>query len=383
VQRVYLDNNATTRLAPEALEAMLPFLGELFANPSSPYPGAQSIANAVRAARGEVARLVGARSAREVVFTSGGTESINAAFYAALRAQPTRPRVVVSTVEHSAARACADRVEATGREVVRVPVDAQGQLDRERLFATVDADTALVSLLWANNETGVLTDLSGIGAACRAAGAHFHLDAVQAPGKVPLDVEAVEVDLLSLSAHKFHGPKGIGALYVRSGLPFAPLVAGGPQEDERRAGTENVPGIVGMGVAARLAGAHARDVAGLARLAAQRDSLEAALVAASPGARANGAGAARVASTTNITFPGRDAQALLALLGEAGVEASAGSACNARKVAPSPVLLAMGQSPEDASAALRFSLSRNTTAAEVARAVAAVQEALALLGALG
>jgi len=382
----HLDQNATTAAAPEVVAAMLPWLSAPSANPSAGHAAGQAAADAVRAARGEVARLCRARHTSEVVFTSGGTESILTAIHAACVAQPTRRKLVTSTVEHSATRRALEVREAAGtHDVVRIGVDAEGRLDRAALFAALDRETACVTLLAANNETGVVFDLVGVGEACARVGAAFHVDAVQVPGKLPLDVRALACDLASISGHKFHGPRGTGALFVRDGFRFTPSIVGGPQEGERRAGTENLPGIVGLGVAARLARQKAEDPATRAALAAQRDRLERALVALLPGAHVHGAGAPRVPNTTNVGFDfgaaadAPDAATLLALLFEAGVEASAGSACNARKVAPSPVLLALGRTPRQAASALRFSLSHGTTEAELDRAISATEAALSAL----
>tara|TARA_R110002074_G_scaffold7777_2_gene32848 strand:- start:2593 stop:3792 length:1200 start_codon:yes stop_codon:yes gene_type:complete len=379
---IYLDNNATTRPSSQVVEAMLPYYREHFHNPSSPYPAAEAVADALRKARGQVARLFGAERADEVTFTSGGTESIQSAIGAATCAANGRTRIVTSTVEHSAAKASARRLSEQGFEWVQIDVDREGRLDRDALFAALDERTALVSLMIANNETGVCTDLSGVGEACRSAGARFHLDAVQMPGKGALDVRALGADYASLAAHKFHGPKGVGALYVRSGAPFESLVVGGPQEAERRAGTENVPGAIGMGCAAETARMHGTDADALERMRGLRDRLETEILAAVPGANTNGASQPRVPNTTSITFPTVDADTLLMLLGEAGVAASAGSACDAKRRGPSPVLLAMGRSEEDATRTLRFSTSHETTESEIAGAVAAVRASIEALGSL-
>lgn len=386
MDRVYLDSNATTRVAQEVLDAMLPWFRERWGNPSSLHPPGEEAADALRVARGEVARLVGG-AAGEIVFNSGASESIATAFESARRRGGERTRFVTSTVEHSAAAAQLERCAELGLETLRVGVDEEGRLDREALFAAIDERTALVSLLVANNETGVLTDLTGVGAACRAAGAWLHLDAVQAPGKVPLDVGALAADLLSLSAHKFHGPKGVGVLWARRDVPTAALVLGGPQEHDARAGTENVPGIVGTGVAASLAREHAADPGARAALAALRDRLEAGILARVPGARVQGAGAPRVPNTSCIGFATDgeeelEATTLLALLGAAGVDVSAGSACHADRSAPSPVLLAMGRDETEAAGSLRFSLSRETSGADIERAIDAVVEAVETLRAL-
>ncbi|MEZ6014313.1 MAG: cysteine desulfurase family protein [Planctomycetota bacterium] len=390
----HLDQNATTAAAPEAVTAMLPWLAAPAANPSAGHPAGKAAADALRAARGEVARLFGARLASEVVFTAGGTEAINAAVHAACARTPGRRRLITSTVEHSATKRAYDvRAAAGTHDVVKIGVDEEGRLDRAALFAAIDAHTACVSLMLANNETGVLFDLAGVAAACEAVGATFHIDAVQVPGKAPVDVYALGCHMASISGHKFHGPRGTGALFVRDGFPFAPTVVGGPQEGERRAGTENTPGIIGLGVAARIAREKASDAAACAALAARRDRLEAGLLAALPGARVSGAAAPRVPNTCNVTFRFRgdgdgapdaapDSALVLALLFEAGVEASAGSACSALKVAPSPVLLAMGRTPDEAARGLRFSLSHGTTDAEIDAALAAVQGAVGALQAL-
>lgn len=374
---VYLDNNATTAVAPEVVEALLPFLRGQYHNPSAPYPAAAAVADAVQAARAEVARLVGT-SPRNLTFTSGGSEGITAALSSARRSTG-RSRAVVSAVEHAVVRLEAE----AGGEVTTVPVDGEGRLDREGLFAAIDDSVAVVSLMLANNETGVLTDLEGVGEACRRVGAVFHLDAVQGPGKLPVDLPATGAHLATLSGHKLHAPKGIGALYVADDADFRPLLLGGGQEQERRAGTENVPGIVGLGAAARLAREHAADPAALETTAALRDRLEAGALARVPGARVHGAQAPRLGNTTNLLLPGHEARTTLLMLAELGVEASAGSACSAHRAGPSPVLLAMGLGEEEASRSLRFSLSRWTSEAEVDRALEALEQALETLDALG
>ncbi len=382
MESIYLDNNATTAVAPVVLEAMSPWFAEHYANPSSPYPSGALAADALRAARGEVARLVGAPSAAEIVFTSGGSESIATAFWTAHRRHPERRRLVVSSVEHSATLRSAEAYRELGLEAVTIPVDGSGALDREALFAAIDRDTCLVSLMLANNETGVITDLEGIGRACSEAGVTFHLDAVQGPGKLSLDLPALGCDLASISGHKLHGPKGSGALWVRSGYPFTPLVVGGPQEGERRAGTENVPGCVGLGRAARLAREFAEDGAALANLAHLRDELEGGILERVPKGRVHGAGAPRVANTTFLHLPGFEARAVVLMLAELGVEASGGSACNATHSGPSPVLVAMGLGEEVASQSLRLSLSRATAEEEVRLAVERVATAVETLRAL-
>lgn len=368
MQRIYLDNNSTTRPAPEVVVAMAPWMGERHANPSSPHPDGEASADAIRAARGRVASLLGCLPS-EVCFTSGASESIATAFASAQATAPAeRRKLIVSSVEHSAVKYSAQRAGEEGWDLVVIGVDEEGRLDRERLLSEIDSSCALVSLILANNETGVLSDLQGVGEACREAGVSLHLDAVQVPGKMELDVARLGCDFLSLSAHKFHGPAGVGVLYVRSGQTFRPLIVGGPQEDERRAGTENVAAIVGLGVAAQLAQARSLDRTSLARMESLRDTLEQRLLAALPGSRANGAGSPRVPGTSNVYLGGLEAAYVLAVIGQEGVDASAGSACNATSTAPSPVLMAMGRDEAQASGSLRFSLSDHTTAEEIDRA---------------
>ena len=377
MSEVYLDNNATTAVAPEVVEALLPYLTERFHNPSAPYPAGAVAADAVQVARGEVARLLGT-APKNLTFTSGGSEGIAAALSSARRTTG-RTRAVVSAVEHTAVRRGA---EGAG-EVTTVPVDGDGRLDHDALFAAIDDSVAVVSLMLANNETGVLTDLEGVGEACRRVGAVFHLDAVQGPGKLPVDVPATGAHLATLSGHKLHAPKGVGALFVADDATFEPLVLGGAQEQDRRAGTENVPGVVGLGVASRLAREYAEDPAARDATAARRDRLEAGVLARVPGARVNGAAAPRLGNTTNLLLPGHEAWTTLLMLAELGVEASAGAACSARHAGPSPVLLAMGLGEEHASRSLRLSLSRWTSDDDVDRALEAVEQALETLDALG
>jgi len=387
---LYLDNNATTRLAPEARAAMEPWLGERWGNPSSSHGFGRAAAEAVAVARRRVARLIQAHPA-ELVFTSGGTEAINTAIAGALAARAGRRRVVTSTVEHSATRRPLERHAAAGVRVERVPVDARGVLDVDAALRAIDAECALVTLILGNNETGVvLADdaVRALGAACRAHDVALHLDAVQVVGKLPLAVggpDALPLDLVSISAHKLHGPMGVGALWVRPGTALEPLLLGGPQESERRAGTLNVPGIVGFGRAAELAGERLARPEGNQRLRELRDRLADELLEHVPGARVNGAGvdgAQRLPGTLSIVLPGVEGEALLMLLSELGVAASTGSACDAERREPSPTLLAMGLSAAEAAASLRLSLSHETTAEDVARAARAVRTAHEALRAL-
>ena len=369
---VYLDHNATTPLAPEALEAMLPFLGGLFANPSSPHAAGTLARHAVGDARGAVAGLIGARAA-EIVFTASATEANHTAILGTLRAiaeaAPARRHLVTTAVEHPASLLLFAELERQGWRVSVLPVNGAGRIALDDLRAVVDETTALVSVMWANNETGVLMPVAPAADIAQARGALFHTDAVQAAGRVPVDVAAVNADLLTLSAHKLHGPMGAGALYVRKGKPFAPLLHG-HQERGRRGGTENVPAIVGFGAAALLAQRALRDGIGAA-MAERRDRLERGILARWPGSAVNGAGAERLPNTSNIRFAdagGRpaDAEELLVRLDRAGIQVSMGAACASGGNRPSHVLTAMGLSAADAAASLRFSLGRDTTDAEVA-----------------
>lgn len=369
--RAYLDCNATTQPLPEVVAAMTDALVRGWGNPSSVHRAGIDARHAVELARESVARLLGAQP-REVVFTSGGTESAWLAIAGTLdamggagRPAAVPPVLVTMRTEHSAVREACEALEARGRaRVAWVPPAADGVIDLAALDAALaehHGTVALVSVMGANNETGVLQPLQSIGERCRARGVRFHCDATQWVGRMPTSLANLPVDLVTVSSHKFHGPKGVGALWVRSGVRVLAQVVGGPQERERRGGTENVPGIVGMGAAADAAAAWVADAAGRERGAALRDAFERAVCAAVPDAVVNGAGAARLWNTTNIGFPGLEAEALLLLLSERGVAASAGAACSSGSLDPSPVLLAMGVEPRVAHGSLRFSLSRLTT----------------------
>jgi cysteine desulfurase len=364
VRRVYLDHNATTPLDPRVLDAMLPLLREDYGNPSSLHWFGQRARAAVEEARSSVAALVGADPA-EIVFTASGSESDNMALRGvAAQAKEPRGGVVCSAIEHHAVLNTAKAMRDEGRPVGIARVGEGGLVDLEDLAARVDDTTAVVSVMLANNETGVLQPVAEAARIARARGALVHCDAVQAAGKVPVDVRALDMDLVTLSAHKLYGPKGVGCLYVRRGTRMAPLIRGGGQERNRRAGTENVAGIVGFGAAAALAreglGAEA------ARLAALRDRLEARLLAI-PGARRNGDGP-RLPNTANVSFEGAEAEGLVIALDLEGIAVSTGAACAAGGVEPSHVLRAMGLPPERVQSSLRLSLGRATTEADVDRA---------------
>ena len=360
---IYMDNHATTPLDPRVLDAMLPFLREGFGNPSSLHWFGQRARAAVEDARARVASLVGADPA-EIVFTASGSESDNMALRGAVAGARGACRVVVTAVEHHAVLHCAKALGEEGGSVAIARVGEDGRLDMGDLSAKLEGSATVVSVMLANNETGVLQPVPEAARLAHERGALVHCDAVQAGGKAPLDVRALDVDLLTLSAHKLYGPKGVGCLYVRRGTPLAPLVRGGAQERNRRAGTENVAGIVGFGAAASLA----RE--GLAaeaeRIGALRDRLEARLLEV-PGARRNGS-LARLANTANVSFEGVDAEALVIALDLEGVAASTGAACAAGGVEPSHVLKAMGFPPERVQSSLRLSLGRTTTQVEVDRA---------------
>lgn len=373
---IYLDNNATTRPLAEVVEGMLPCLREAYANPSSVHKFGQSVRHQMECARERVATLIGARL-REIVFTSGGTEAINLAIRGALRTKPNKRRFVTSAVEHSAVLRVADRLKAEGYDVVFVGVDRQGRVDEDAWRAALTDDTALASIMHANNETGVIQDVATLAGIAEERGVPVHLDAVQSVGKVRVSVAELPVAFLSLSAHKFHGPKGIGALYIRRRERIDPLILGGSQERNLRGGTENIPGIIGMMIAAQvILDDDGRSIETVRRL---RDRLEAGILAAVPFAHVNGAGAERIANTSNISFEGLEAEAILILLSEAGICASSGSACSSGSLEPSHVLKAMGIEESIAHGAIRFSLSKFTTEGEVDQVVSALPKLLSRL----
>lgn len=362
---IYLDNNATTKPAPEVVAAMLPYLTDLYANPSSVHRFGQQARHAIDESRARVAELVGCAES-ELLFTGGGTESINTAIRGILAARTPRKRIVTSSVEHSATRELCQQLSKEGNEIFEIPVDSRGALDFDMLPAALTEETALVSIMWANNETGVMFEVDRIAEICRAKRVPFHCDATQAVGKVPVDFKAVGMDAASFASHKFHGPKGVGALYTRKGLRFRPLLIGGPQERGRRGGTENVAGIVGMGLAAELA---RRALPEMPRVSALRDRLEREILSTIEDTHVIGRTDLRIPNTTNIGFAQLEAEAILLLLSEQGICASAGAACSSGSLEPSHVLLAMKIDERIAHGAIRFSLSRYTTDAEIDRAL--------------
>ncbi|MBC2735112.1 MAG: cysteine desulfurase NifS [Desulfobacteraceae bacterium] len=362
MKTIYVDNNATTKVAPEVVEAMLPYFTERYGNASSMHSFGGGLVVDIRRARTQVADLIGARP-EEILFTSGGTESDATAIHAALQSNPDKRHIVTSRVEHPAIKTLFERYQKNGYRVTFVPVDGEGRLEQTALLESLSDDTAIVSLMWANNETGVINPIDDLSREVRARGILFHTDAVQTVGKIPIDVSQNGVDLLSMSAHKFHGPKGIGALYIRKGTKFKPMVVGGHQEGGRRAGTENVPGIVGMGRACALAGENLEDVG--TRVRQLRDTLEQALLQAVPRSMANGGQAERLPNTTSIAFEYVEGEAILLLMNEYGICASSGSACTSGSLEPSHVLRAMGVPFTAAHGSIRYSLSHYTTREEV------------------
>lgn len=364
MRRVYLDNNATTRADPEVVAKMLPFFGQEFGNASSSHGFGVEVSAAVREARRSVQALLGAAHDHEIVFTSGGTESDNAAILAGLVAREGRDEIVTTAVEHPAILSLVEHLQKTrGVAVHFVGVDARGRIDLDAFRAALGPKTAIVSAMWANNETGTLFPVEELARIAHEAGALFHTDAVQAVGKIAIDLKTAQIDFLSLSGHKLHGPKGIGALYVRKGTKFAPFIRGGHQERARRGGTENTPGIVGLGAAADLARSRLQEDA--AHIAALRDRLERGLTQRIGQCRVSGDVDNRLVNTSNIAFSDIEGEAVLTHLDRAGIAASTGSACTAGSTEPSHVLRAMNVPEEALHGAIRFSFSRENTIEEV------------------
>ena len=363
-QIIYLDNNATTRVAPEVFEAMRPYLTELYGNPSSAHTFGRRMRASVERAREQVAELLGAGDTSEIIFTSCGSESDNWAIRGVLEQHAGKRHIVTTRVEHEAVRNLCERLMKSGYEVSWLEVDAEGQLDLEDLRAALRPDTALVSVMLANNETGVLFPVEEIGRIVRQSSeALFHVDGVQAVGKIPINLRAWPVDLFAISGHKFHAPKGIGALYVREGLNLAPFIIGGGQERGRRAGTEAVPYIVAMGRACELA----KDFDGHALIRRLRDKLEDTILETIPNARLNGTKnrEQRLPNTSHISFSSIEGESILAHLDEAGICVSTGSACNSDTHESSPVLRAMNVPYTAAQGSIRFSLGRYNTEREI------------------
>jgi cysteine desulfurase len=372
--RVYLDNNATTPVLPEVFEAMKPYYGEHFGNASSIHQRGQASRSAVERARESVAKLLGARPT-EIVFTSGGTEADNLALFGLAS---EGDHVITSSVEHHAVLNACKHLESIGCEVTYVPVDRRGLVDPDDVRRALRPNTKLISIMLANNETGVIQPVEEIGSIAAEASVHFHTDAVQAAGKVPIEVNKIACTLLSISAHKIHGPQGVGALYVRKGTLLQPMIYGGSHERSRRAGTENVPGIVGLGKAAEVAleGFGRGDVD---RIREMRDRLETAILRSVDESAVNGDGAPRVPNTTNISFSHIEGEALVIALDLKGLAVSTGAACSSGAIEPSHVLTAMGLSSGQARASIRFSLGKQTSSEEIAYAIALVPDTVARL----
>ncbi len=382
MQRIYLDHNATTPVHPAVLEAMLPYFGAEFGNPSSVHQFGQRASHAIEQARESVAALIGARSS-EIIFTSGGTEADNAAIFGvighALRAEKRSsaalPHLITTVIEHDAVLNSCHALEGRGISVTCIPVDPGGIVSPDAIRAAIRPETALISVMYANNEIGALQPIEEISRIAAETRIPLHTDAVQAAGKIAIDVNRLGVQLLSLSAHKFCGPKGAGALFVRKGVEIDPLLYGGPNERRRRAGTENVAGIVGLGKAAELARCDLAETS--ARMAQLRDRLESGLLAAVPGSRVNGDPARRIPNTCNLLLPGTESESLLIALDLAGLACSAGAACSSGAVDPSHVLTAVGLTSAEARASVRLSVGRGTTPEEIDRALELIPAAVA------
>ena len=360
---IYMDNAATTRLSGRALEAMMPYLTEQYANPAGTYSFTHASNAAMEKARRQVADVIGATSA-EIFFTSGGTESDNWALKGAAFAHQEKGKHIITTqIEHHAILHTCQWLEAQGWQVTYLPVDADGFVTAQQVENALRPDTVLVSVMAANNEIGTLEPVAEIGALCHERGVLFHTDAVQAVGAIPLDVEALHADMLSLSAHKFHGPKGIGALYIRKGMKIDPLIHGGAQERGHRAGTENLPGIVGLGKAIELAEEGLAENA--ARMTFLRNRLISGLTAAIPNMRINGTMDKRLPNNVNVSFAGIEGEAVLLRLDLEGIAASSGSACTAGSLDPSHVLTAIGLTRDEAKGSLRLTLGTDTTQADI------------------
>lgn len=362
MKTIYLDNNATTQVAPEVRDAMIPYLCDLYGNPSSMHSFGGQVMKDVRKARERMAALLGA-SSDEIIFTSCGTESDNAAVRSALSSNPEKKHIVTSRVEHPAIRALCHHLASRGYRVTEIPVDAEGRLDMEQYRRALTPDTAVVSLMWANNETGVIFPIEKAVELAKERGILFHTDAVQAVGKIPIDLSRTPIDMLSLSGHKLHAPKGIGVLYVRKGTKFSPFIIGGHQERGRRGGTESTASIVGLGLAAELA-ARKMDVenTNVKRL---RDKLESGILNSIQNTKVNGDRISRLPNTSNISFEFVEGEGILLMMDEFGICASSGSACTSGSLQPSHVLRAMGIPFTMAHGSIRFSLSVYNTDDEI------------------
>ena len=381
MNRVYLDHNATTPVEPDVLQAMLPYLSGEFGNAASIHTFGQRARAAVETAREQVAALIGARP-QEIVFTSGGTEADNHAIFGVAQAligasggtAAIHKHIITTSIEHEAVLNTCQALEKRGVEVSYLPVDRDGLVSLDQMRRAIRKETVLITVMQANNELGTVQPLAEIGRIAAESDVYFHTDAVQSAGKLPIDVNALRLDLLALSGHKFYGPKGVGALYIRGGTRLQQLLYGGHHQRGFRPGTENVAGIVGLGKAAEIAGKSLTDDA--ARISALRDQLEQGLLSRIPHAQANGARAPRTPNTANITFPGIEGEALVIALDLKGLACSTGAACSSGAVEPSHVLTAIGLTADEARASLRFSLGRHTTAADIQFALEVVPAAV-------
>ncbi len=362
MKTIYVDNNATTRVAPEVVEEMSPYFSELYGNPSSMHFFGGQVQTKVEEARERVAGLIGARP-QEIIFTSCGTESDNTAIMSALESNPEKRHVVTTRVEHPAVKNLVGQLKREGYLVTELPVDRDGLLSMDEVSQVITEDTAIVSVMWANNETGVLFPVEEIAKVAKSRGAIFHTDAVQAVGKIPMNVAESQIDMLSLSGHKLHAPKGIGVIYVRRGTRFSPYIIGGHQEEGRRGGTENVPYIIGMGKACELAANHLDDMQ--VRVKGLRDKLENGLLEKIPNSLVNGDRQQRLPNTSSISFEYVEGESILLKLSDNGICASSGSACTSGSLEPSHVLRAMGVPFTAAHGSIRFSLSSYNTEEEI------------------
>ena len=377
IKGIYLDNNATTMVDPAVVEAMLPYFTEQFGNPSSMHSFGNQVGGAIRDARRAVQELLGAAHDSEIIFTSCGTESDSTAILSALKAQPGRKEIITTVVEHPAVLALCESLEKDGYIVHYLKVDMKGRLDLDEYAALLSERVAVVSIMWANNETGTLFPVEKMAEMAHDKGIMFHTDAVQAVGKIPMDLKKTAIDMLSLSGHKLHAPKGIGALYLKRGTRFRPLLRGGHQERGRRAGTENSAAIVGLGKAAQLAMEHMATETTTVRLL--RDRLEDGILDKVSHCFVTGDPDNRLPNTTNIAFEYIEGEAILMLLNKAGVAASSGSACTSGSLEPSHVMRAMDIPLTASHGSTRFSLSRYTTAEEIDAVIAAVPDIVAKL----
>jgi cysteine desulfurase len=362
MKTIYLDNNATTQVAPEVLDAMVPYLHDLYGNPSSAHTFGGQVGRKISEAREQVAALIGAQP-EEIIFTSCGTESDNSAVRSALATQPQKRHIVTSRVEHPAIKSLGSHLSNQGYQVTEIPVDGKGRLDMDRYEKSITPDTAMVSLMWANNETGVIFPVEKAAQLAKEKGILFHTDAVQLVGKIPIDIKNSPVDMLSLSGHKLHAPKGVGVLYVRKGTKFSPFLVGGHQERGRRGGTENTASIIGLGKACELAAAHMEEEN--TKVKRLRDRLESEILARVPNSRVNGDVSSRLPNTSNISFEFVEGEAILLMMDEFGMCASSGSACTSGSLQPSHVLRAMGVPFTMAHGSIRFSLSIYNTEEEI------------------